>query len=63
MFERWLSPRTSLKPRGPQDKKYDYSDDESDDSAGDGINNEMETRGEMQLVRLEDSSFSYEPGL
>ncbi|KAK5212204.1 hypothetical protein LTR41_002446 [Exophiala xenobiotica] len=63
MFELWLSPQTSLKPRGPQDKKCDYSDDESDDSTGDGINNEIETREKMQLVRLEDSSFSYEQGL
>jgi hypothetical protein len=67
MFELWLSPQTSLKPRGPQDKKYDYIDDEpddkTDDGTGDGIKNEIETRQKMQLVRLEDSSFRYEPGL
>lgn len=63
MFELWLSPRTSLKPRGPQDEEYDYSDDESDDETNGIIDDEFDETEEIPLVRSEDDASDCEPGI
>jgi hypothetical protein len=51
MFELWLSPRKTLKPRGPHDDEYDYSDDEIDEAE------------ETRLVGSENGSFNSEPDI